>query len=308
MKRIFSFLCVLLFCFIINVKADSNYGIIIDYYDDEGKIAGADFRVFKIAEIVNDYENDEYNALKTISLLDGLTIDNSTKIDDILAYFDYEVLSESRIIIENDELISFQATTDKEGKAYFDGLDRGIYLVIEQKASDDHLLSLPAIISLPYTFNDLSYDHKVIEPKSILAGDISITKKLYGNNVDENKSWHIKIDLPLGKYAYSISNGQKGYIESGDILAIKANEVISIDNVLANYEYTIEEIEANTDGYRTFYENKQATIKAKSLNNSVIYNERYHIPNTKDDSNDFNSYWLIMILIVIMLVYKKVKQ
>ncbi|MDD7228130.1 MAG: hypothetical protein PUH85_07050, partial [Firmicutes bacterium] len=188
------------------------------------------------------------------------------------------------------------------------GLDRGIYLVIEQKASDDHLLSLPAIISLPYTFNDLSYDHKVIEPKSILAGDISITKKLYGNNVDENKSWHIKIDLPLGKYAYSISNGQKGYIESGDILAIKANEVISIDNVLANYEYTIEEIEANTDGYRTFYENKQATIKAKSLNNSVIYNERYHIPNTKDDSNDFNSYWLIMILIVIMLVYKKVKQ
>lgn len=295
-----------MFFFMTNVKASNNCGIVIDYYDDEGKIVNASFRVFKIGEIVNEYENNEYSGLKIISLIDGLNIDDKVKIEDVLAYFDYEEISESKITINNDELISYHEITNEDGKAYFNDLDRGVYLIIEDEASDDHIRSLPAIISLPYTFDNISYDHKVLEPKSILAGDIKITKKLYGYDVDSNQLWNIKINLPEGKYAYSISNGTTGYIQNGDVLAIKANEVISINNVIANYEYHIEELEANMNGYRTFYDNQEAIIKAKSINNSVIYNERYKIPDTKDKQDNTNYYGIILIFVLIMLIFKKV--
>ena len=261
--------------------------ITVSYYDDSDKkipVVGSTWRLFKVGDItttLND-EDIDVDALEITSLIDGLDITRKTTPEEVMEYISYKVVTESKLnigysTINDEKLEAYDATTNEYGKAVFKDIPEGVYLGVEINAARYHLRSSPFLVSIPWTDEDghPSYLEMEIEPKAITAGDIVIQKKTYGDDVTPDVYWNMTVRLPEGIYYYETSRGRTGYIKNLDCVGIRAYTTMTIYNVPAGSTYLVEEAEANSDGYKTWYDNQSATIKEKQENWTVVHNERY---------------------------------
>ena len=286
----------------INVMAEGSNEekgkITIKYYDDSDQkvpVPNSTWMLFKVGDVytTSDSEGTNVDALHIESLIPdfeikGLGHDEPTTADEVLNLLDYTIVNDSEWIVrsrtkDGTSLKSWTRTTDKNGVLSFDELPYGVYLGVETKAERYHVLTSPFLISIPYTREDEKNDNQAvsqievtIEPKAVVAGDLEITKKTYGDGVESEAWFNMTVTFPQGgHYYYETSRGRKGTIDKQAVIGIKAYETITVYNVPGGAFYTVEEAEANQNGYRTWYTDNEGRIDAKDTVECFVHNERY---------------------------------
>lgn len=279
--------------------------ITIKYFDDSTQktpTVGSKWRLYKVADVTYTNEKMTVDGLKITSLIDGLDITMSTTAEEVQKKIDYTVVTESKITLSGKdangkELKYVEGTTDKNGSLVFDKLEQGVYFGIEVESPDDHNRSTPFLVSIPNTdeTGKISSLEATIEPKAVLAGDLVVDKELHGNAAEIAWQWTMELKLPEGTYHYSTtemkkngktySKGQEGYAKNGDKIKIYAGETLTIDNLPAGSDYTVNETEANTSGYSTRYENQTGKIVAYKDINVKVHNTKNKDVKTSTGSN-----------------------
>ena len=326
MKKIKFILLALLLLIPYPIIADENDGeIIINYYDDSAMLSpveGSTWRLYKVADIETIVEGNNDNVHKIIPLVEGLdNIDKETLPDEVLELIGYTKVNESQIeinngvsnpaqaedsdgeAINNQELIFYEDTTIN-GKIVFNGLEDGVYLGVEIKAAEHHMLSTPFLVSLPNTNQDgnIVSMSVTVEPKAILAGNLSVTKILNGDNTDKYAKWDMILTLPEGTYRYETSSKEKGTVSNGDIISIKGGESFVIYDLLAGADYEVKEVQANKDGYSTQYKNSKGQIKFAENKEVTVTNNRSHIVNTGVFGNGDNGNGILLLIPLSILI------
>ncbi len=138
------------------------------------------------------------------------------------------------------------------------------------------------------------------------TNNLSIEKIVSGNLGSNAQKWTFEITLkPTHDVMMSESYHYVGSKE-GDLIFTKhddgtytssvvlsGGEKITIQNIPYGTEYSVKELEENTDGYFTSYQNAQGVITENEMIVSVENNRDGNIPNTNDD---------IRIHIILLLV------
>lgn len=167
---------------------------------------------------------------------------------------------------------SYTGRTGKDGKLAISGMEPGVYLGMETSPAPEHYASAPFLFQLPYSDGEdvdrtfWNYELKV-EPKSLPAGDIVISKQVAGSAGDTNQKFNFVVtfkttDADLS-VPYKISNGTKGTIKTGDKIQLKSGEVATITMIPCGSDYKVTEVEANQDGYKTTSEGASGRIVRK---------------------------------------------
>ena len=269
----------------------------VNYFDDNAQkvpVVGSTFKLLKIADIVSETVEGTSDGLRIESLIDGLTVTRKTTTDDVIKHLKLTSNNESDLDVsdtakDGTKLDVYEGKTASNGTVTFEDLPFGVYFGIETEAARYHVRSTPFLISVPNTNEDgtLSSLKAEIFPKSAIAGDLVITKKLVGDDTEKDRDWTFEVSLPEGVYAWESSEGDDGTIEDGGELKIKGDESVTIYNLPSEAKYEVVEQEANADGYETSYNNEEGEIEAKDEQEVVVTNER----NMDYDPIDTMAFW-----------------
>ena len=143
--------------------------------------------------------------------------------------------------------------TNEEGKAVFENLDQGMYLVAQETANAYGII-LPSVVPIPYA-NETEWDYNVeIQPKATPVttyGRIDVTKKLKGLDADDNlqdvstdnATYYIGLFMdPEGTQPYG---GGDSYYQPVHIID-GGNGTVSFSNVpIIDQPYYVFETDAN---------------------------------------------------------------
>ena len=143
--------------------------------------------------------------------------------------------------------------TNEEGKAVFENLDQGMYLVAQETANAYGII-LPSVVPVPYA-NETEWDYNVeIQPKATPVttyGRIDVTKKLKGLDADDNlqdvstdnATYYIGLFMdPEGTQPYG---GGDSYYQPVHIID-GGNGTVSFSNVpIIDQPYYVFETDAN---------------------------------------------------------------
>jgi len=227
---------------------DTSGTLTVRYFDDvDGTkpVAGAEFTIYRIADISQEGEYIPYAAD-----LDVYPVEGESSLQRVERLF-----AAAKIYYGSDADGAYTLTTDAKGEAVFSNLPYGMYVGGETKAVKGHLLSLPFMVPLPYTENGTDWVYeRTVEPKPVIApGNLKITNEVRGNASSPNDVFYYRIDLPgtSEKFAYEKSDGTTGTIGNGDTFTLKHKEWIKIFDIPADQEYTVTETNANSNGYTT---------------------------------------------------------
>lgn len=168
---------------------------------------------------------------------------------------------------------SYTGKTGEDGKLTISGMELGVYLGMETSPAPEHYASAPFLFQLPYSDGEdidstfWNYELKV-EPKSLPAGDIVISKQVTGSAGDTNQKFNFVVEFKTTDASlavpYEISNGTKGTIKTGDKIQLKSGEIATITMIPCGSDYKVTEVEANQDGYKTTSEGTSGRIMRKS--------------------------------------------
>lgn len=276
----------------INVMAETRDTSIADglgsveiFYTDDAlqtqPIKGSTWRLYQVGELQTIVDETGVNAYDIVELITNLYVDGETTAEEVLGYLKTETVNESYmtigdVSISGDKLNYVEGVTDVSGRLMFEDLEYGLYLGVEVKAAEDHLLTSPFLVTVANTdVEGLESTLDVtVEPKAALAGDLKVTKELKGDNTEANREWSMEFTLPEGKYVYETSDGDDGIVKDGDVIKIKGGESITIDNVMVNGAFIVTEEEENKDGYKTTYKDNEGKIEFGQTLEVIVTNER----------------------------------
>lgn len=297
--------------------------IIIKYFSDDqhkAPIVGSKWRLYKVGTITYDSADESVDGLKITSDIEGLEITNETKSEEVLSKIEYTKISESKISVtgkdtNGKDLVFYDAVTDANGQITYSGLDQGVYLGVEVEAIKYHNRCTEFLISIPNTDEngEISNMSTTIEPKTVLAGSLTVKKTLQGNNTEAAKRWGMELTLPSGLYYYSTNKGQSGYVKNKDVIDIVGGEEITVYDLPSGTKYTVVEEKANKDGYRTTYEDQTGTIEyGKVASANVInYRNKAIVPIRTGTGNNliiFGTIGLAAVAGIVFLCFDKKKK
>ena len=139
--------------------------------------------------------------------------------------------------------------------------------------------------------------------------ELTITKSVTGKGGDHNKLFTFSVTLkdaeerPLvGSYTYTGS--KTGSITNGGSIKLKDGESVTIIGLPDNVQYSVEEIEANQDGYTTSASNAAGTISAGGSAKAQFINDKSESDKTrltvrkewKDSGESRPDYVLVQLL------------
>lgn len=123
-----------------------------------------------------------------------------------------------------------QAQTDANGKVSFTNLPHGLYLVVQQKASDRYLSFAPFLVSLPaYNSETESYEYDVSASPKVqkevnrytpATGDPGVLKRVLGDGAPSSQTFRMIIHRL--DQSYPMMEGSTGDIKTLDISADNA--------------------------------------------------------------------------------------
>ena len=262
------------------VIQDSKPGsMTIDYREDEDSpVTGAVFTYYKIADIGNTG-----GYLSIIPEIE--TIDAKTKAEDILE----TVLNKyaDRDFVKG---FTYEAKTDDKGMAVTEDMEQGLYLAVETTPAEKHFASIPFLFSVPFMRNgQWTYD-AFAEPKSLPANDLIIEKTVEGKDGDKKKEWSFKVDLDSkDEFEYERSDGDKGTVKNGDTLKLSHGQSITISMLPVGTSYSVKEVEANKDGYKTTTKGVEGVIELDQASKAEFTNAYVEKPNKENPSNPRSS-------------------
>ena len=258
---------------------DRTGSITINYYDDtDGKksVSGAGFRAVKVGEVGEGFDSYPF-----ISLIPGLTIDETTKAADVIG-------SIKAVCKEGKSAVSYELETDQNGMAAVSAVETGVYLLEETEAVEYHRASEPVLLTVPCMEEDGSgwnYDVRVA-PKPVRTGDLKITKTVGGNAGDREKRFRFKVTFgEKGPFPYTSSDGRSGSVSSGGTLELADGETILISGLLEGTAYSVSEIRANMDGYTTEAENSEGRTVYGKAADCRFTNTKNSVPTGSEGSS-----------------------
>lgn len=176
----------------------------------------------------------------------------------------------------------YTTKTNAEGYSEITGMDLGLYVVVESMPAVSHYESKPFFASLPNVVdNEWTYTINA-EPKSNPGGDLIISKKVEGDGGDKTRAWNFLVTFVnfTQPVKYMKSTGEQGEVKNGDTVTLKDGENITIKTIPVGVAYSVEELEANKDGYTTSVTTNSTTIKRKSTVTADFVNTKYNPPTT----------------------------
>lgn len=265
-------------------KPTETGSITIDYYesDENHPVVGSEWRIYKIADIVSGVSSTDggnhvtVNGLAIQPLAYKLNITGETTAEDVEKCLNYDVISESEIkfgsnksITDGKDLVYYDGKTDSKGRIVFSNIPEGVYIGMEAKAIRYHTRTVSFLVSVPGTdayHTDTSSLDIHVEPKAVLAGDLTITKTVeYPIGNDSTNGFKINITLPEGTYRYDTTSGKSGYATGKSAsLVISDKETVTIYDIPGGSSYKVEEDAESQTGYQTTYENSSGTIKSNT--------------------------------------------
>ena len=250
------------------VIEDRTGSIEFKYYDDADEtipVEKATFEVYQVAKYGRD--KDENGAL--LPLNEAVDYHDET---DAYAYAD-KVVSAYKL----DANVGFKTTvTVENGKAVVKDLPVGAYLIMETECGEYHIKSMPFVCTTPEMneTNDSWVFDVVVEPKANIAGHVSLTKVLKGNNVNKDDTFKFQLSIADGEYKADMPDGSKGVVKNGDIVSMKAGQYLTMYNLPEESQYSIKEIGLEDTGYTVTYENAQGKVAGKTTTKAVATNTK----------------------------------
>lgn len=219
-----------------------------------------------------------------VSVVDGVVINESLKADEALvkkvqaAYANENVPAGGAV---------YTGITGDDGRAVIENMELGVYLGVETQPAKEHFASKPFIVVLPQTSDDGTYWEydRPVNPKPIAGGDLVLKKTLAGDNTEAQKEFHFVITFDSAKavtnvdsYHFTKSDKSEGHMKSGDTIALKGGENVTIDTIPVGTQYSIKETEADQDGYKTTSTGETGTIQRTQQAKAEFVNERNVVP------------------------------
>lgn len=287
----------------------------INYRDSDNEVVkGAGFTLYKIADFKSRTNNDSSIGTGYQSIIPGMDVEENTDgvqqvvfefkstnvtiktdpsafRDSVLKAYDMEDFKDG---------LTYECKTDDNGKAIIKNIQPAVYLLIETSPAKEHFACVPVTVSIPQIRQDGSgWNYEVtVEPKSIPSGNLKLTKKVIGNNVEKNRPFHfnftvsaaegkkttavsasgkvetIYIDPAKLSYSYENTNGEKGKIKSGETISVTPGNSVTIYGIPTGAKYKIKEEEANKEGYKTTSANEKGNIVGKQTVKATFINSR----------------------------------
>lgn len=290
--------------------------LVIDYYDDldaDYPVTSAVFSVYKVAEM------NEYGGFD--SLVEGIDFGKA-------AGHEEEYCSDANVkIVAENVKPSGVIITNAKGHGELE-LEKGLYLVQENKPAQFHKESVPFLVQLPMLATDEDTNEYItnnndefywnytirVMPKSKPTGNMMLTKFVEGGAGEKNRDFHFVITFEAeGEYEYQTTSGKTGMIKSGNTVPLKSGESIVIKDLPSGCAYEVVEVEANQDGYTTDYVNTNGAIVRFQALDVKIVNTKTPPPHKTGDI--FNIYVIggvaivaFGIMLFIILSRKKSKK
>lgn len=301
--------------------------ITVQYADDsDGKepVVGAEFTLYKAADIVQSGKDGELDSIYK-SVIPGLY------------YSDYEKNGTGKAVTtdtepaeyidlvhehyEGQDMDGYIRTTDLSGTAVFEGLTAGLYVCEETNPAPAHYASEPCLVAIPTTEEDengnpyWSYEQE-IAPKSVPTGELTVKKLVTGNAGEKDREFTFQSGIRVEddkykdlEYPYRTSEGNTGTIKASESFKLKAGESMTISMIPAGASYSAVEAEADTDGYKTTWEDREGHIVRNTESEALCTNERNK--NEKDsnyqtgDKAVYTAALLAAVLAFLLLVVMK---
>lgn len=181
-----------------------------------------------------------------------------------------------------------EATTDAEGKASFDDLDLGIYLVEETKAPNGIVAGAPFIVSVPMV-NDASdaWNYDVIAYPKNTETKTEKTVKDADKNIQDLYSYTITADAPTWGQGKSLQKFVFNDQLDPRLAFDKVTEVKAGNTVLNPTDYTVDAPSAGNNNTLTVTLNSEGLGKvASGAKMSLTFNvKRKEVGNTTELKN-----------------------
>ena len=229
----------------------------IRYLDPDGEpVAGAEFSLRLVAEPVWDGSFQSLLSLK---------IDAETE--------------PSEIADLAKKLPARKLSTEADGTGRIEGLAEGLYLVEETSPAEGHFASVPFFASIP-AMQDGGWKFDIeAEPKPLASGSLCVKKTVTGSGGEKEREFRFRVRLGAdGEFPVTYSSGAAGTIKSEGILVLRHGESATVSMLPAGTRYEVEEVEADSEGYRTTVSGGKGNIEAKKTAESVYINDREATP------------------------------
>lgn len=239
------------------------------YFDDSDEsepVIGAKFKVYQVASIGKDMNNNG----AYIPLVDNISFIGETDAKK------YEGKVHKAYEEKPDLGFTAETTIGRSGIGTIKDMPAGAYFVEEIGAVRYHITSRPFLVSVPETDDtQTSWNFDVTaDPKPNIAGDLSVKKVLTGNEADKNDVFTFQIHIADGEYKAKLPDGSEGAVKDGAEIQMKGGQSFSIYDLPEGSEYSVVEYEANQNGYTTLYKNAKGTISGKSEVTAVVTNKK----------------------------------
>lgn len=147
------------------------------------------------------------------------------------------------------ETINLTKTTDSEGKIKFENVPAGEYKLHEKPLANYQTIPDKNVI-IARSKESKEVTLEILNEK--LKYDLTIKKKVAGRTADVNREFDYKVtiyekDKPVSKKLKIEKNGESFEISNGSIIKLKHNEQAVIEDLLANYKYSIIETDTEYD-------------------------------------------------------------
>lgn len=285
--------------------------VTVQYTDDsEGlyPVAGAEFTLYKVADITQSDHNGAFLDSTYTSIIPGLyfggdsapgngilvTIDTKPKeyIDLIHSYYSERNTGKNTSV------------TDANGKLVFPYVPVGAYVLEETRPNATHYASEPCLLSVPYSTGEAGstyweYD-QFVTPKSVPTGQLTFSKQLKGNAIEEDKQFTFLPKLTIEdkafdnvQYPYEKSSGESGMVAANGAIQLKGGESVTISMLPVGMQYELHEQEADTEGYHTVWSGEvTGHIERETEQKAVCTNTRNKtdIQNRNIQTGDISLY------------------
>lgn len=177
-------------------------------------------------------------------------------------------------------------TSNENGEVKFTGIPKGFSYTIRETAAPE----LYKVNQTEITGTSKNPDKGLVDGKfhnTLDRGDLTITKTVAGDTIDETTQWEFTINLKLpggsslpGSYLYTITRAN-GSIETGNIsdggkVSLAHGDSVTISDIPAGAQYSVTETGADGNGYVTTSSDPSGEIKAGSPSKAEFTNTRFN--------------------------------
>lgn len=250
--------------------ADEKGSLTIRYFDDEEDkvpVSGAQFDIYQVSTIGRvDTDNGKYIPLTSEFEFVNKRADEANEYADLV----------TNAYDKNPEIGYHKQVTTEDGIAKLTDMPAGAYLVYETKAARYHIKTIPFLVSVPEMTagNDFWNFDVSTEPKSNVAGDLKVTKKITGTDKhNKDDTFTFTVNIADGEYKASDANGKEITVKNGSTLKLKGGQSFTIYDIPEKSDYKVVE-KTDHQGYTTTYKNQEGKITGKTETEVIITNHR----------------------------------